>query len=67
MAKQLIEVDGREVMVREDVAKAYRGVNWMAVVMALFILIVAFFAVTFLLTASSDGDVTTPVDLERSR
>jgi hypothetical protein len=61
----LIDIDGREVMVREDVAKAHRGVNWMAISLAAFVLIVAAVAAFFLMTAASDGDVQTPTDVER--
>jgi hypothetical protein len=63
VAKQLIDIDGREV--REDVAKAHRGVNWMAISLAAFVLVVAAVAAFFLMTATSDGDVQTPVDVER--
>ena len=65
MANQRIDIDGREVMVREDVAKAYRGVNWMVLSLAAFVLIVAAVAAFFLMTATSDGSVQTPVDVER--
>ena len=65
MKKQLVDVDGQEVMVREDLAKAYRGVNWMAVVMAIFILIVAVVAASFLISASMDGEVTSPAEIEK--
>ena len=67
MAKQLIDVDGREVMVREDVAKAYRGVNWMALSLAAFVLLVAVVAAFFLMTATSDGDVKPPTDIPERR
>ncbi len=65
MKKQLVDIDGQEVMVREDVAKAYRGVNWMAIVMAIFILIIAVVAGSFLISASMDGEVESPTDIER--
>jgi hypothetical protein len=67
VAKQLIDVDGREVMVREDVAKAHRGVNWMALSLAAFVLLVAVVAAFFLMTATSDGDVKTPADIPERR
>jgi hypothetical protein len=67
VAKQLIDVDGREVMVREDVAKAHRGVNWMALSLAAFVLLLALTAAFFLMTASSDGDIKTPTDAPERR
>ena len=41
MAKQLINVSGESVNVREDTAKAYRGTYWALFSIAGFILIVA--------------------------
>jgi hypothetical protein len=41
MAKQLIDVSGESVNVREDTAKAYRGVYWALFSVAAFILITA--------------------------
>ena len=39
MAKDVINVHGEERVVREDTAKAYRGVNWALMSIAAFILI----------------------------
>ncbi|MDM7921715.1 MAG: hypothetical protein QUS14_05395 [Pyrinomonadaceae bacterium] len=41
MAKQVINVDGQDMAVREDTAKAYRGVYWALLSIAGFILIAA--------------------------
>ena len=41
MAKQLINVAGEEINVREDTAKAYRGTYWALFSVAGFILITA--------------------------
>ena len=41
MAKQLINVSGEEMNVREDTAKAYRGVYWALFSVAGFIVITA--------------------------
>jgi hypothetical protein len=41
MAKQLVNVSGESVNVREDTAKAYRGTYWALFSIAAFILIVA--------------------------
>lgn len=41
MAKQLINVSGEDINVREDTAKAYRGVYWALFSIAAFILITA--------------------------
>ncbi len=39
MAKDVITVNDREVVVREDTAKAFRGVRWMVASLAAFVLI----------------------------
>jgi hypothetical protein len=41
MAKQMINVSGEDVNVREDTAKAYRGVYWALLSIAAFALITA--------------------------
>jgi hypothetical protein len=42
MSKEVITVDGQDKVVREDTAKAYRGVNWALISLAAFVLIAAF-------------------------
>ncbi|MGD9587596.1 MAG: hypothetical protein AB7Q37_10300 [Pyrinomonadaceae bacterium] len=53
MSKQVISVDGQDTIVREDTAKAFRGVHWALISLAAFILITAilFFAGVIKLTA----------------
>ena len=55
MAKQVINVDGQDTVVREDTAKAYRGVYWALLSIAGFILIAAivFFSGLFDLATDS--------------
>lgn len=62
MSKDVIHVDGKDVVVREDTAKAWRGINWAAISIGAFVLIVAglFFILTFI--AGSDGTIEPPVD-----
>ncbi len=50
MSNEVIKVDGDEVVVREDTAKAYRGVNWALMSLAAFILIAAALLLTGVLT-----------------
>jgi len=66
MAKDVINVEGQDVIVREDTAKAYRGVNWMIVVMISFVIIVAIVAAGFLLRASRDGKIESPTQMENT-
>ena len=58
MSEQTIVVDGEEVSVREDTAKAYRGVNWMQISIGAFVVIAAVLALIFLVgTVTNDVDV----------
>ena len=60
MSKDTIKVDGEEVVVREDTAKAYRGVNWALISIGAFILILGAVFAFFFIGAASDGDLQTP-------
>jgi hypothetical protein len=66
MAKDVINVDGKELVVREDTAKAYRFVVWGVVTAAigLSLMMVLFFA--FFWTSVNDGTVGSPVDGQNS-
>ena len=67
MAKDVINVDGRDTVVREDTAKAYRGVNWALLSVGAFILITAFHAVNFLFSAAKDGKQNSPQSIDNTR
>ena len=66
MAKDLIDVDGKAVIVREDTAKAYRGVKWAATVAIVCLAIIMLVAIGFLLSASRDGKLVSPADSTNS-
>lgn len=50
MSKEVIKVQGEERVVREDTAKAFRGMNWALLSLAAFILIAAFLLFSSVLT-----------------
>lgn len=50
MAKQIISIAGEEHLVREDTAKAHRGVKWALISIAAFILITAILLLSGMLT-----------------
>lgn len=66
MSKDVIDVNGEERVVREDTAKAYRGVNWMILSLVGFILIVVIVAAIFLMKAASSGGVESPSQIENT-
>lgn len=57
MSKQVISVDGQEVLVREDTAKAFRGVHWALLSLAAFILVAALLFFSGVLKLTSDGKI----------
>lgn len=68
MTKQVITVDGEERVVREDTAKAFRGVHWALLSIALIVAIMlALFLSGVIKLASDDQLNTTPAGVERQR
>ena len=57
MSKQVISVDGQDTLVREDTAKAFRGVHWALLSLAAFILIAALIFFGGFLSLTSDGKI----------
>jgi hypothetical protein len=60
MAKDVINVNGQEVVVREDTAKAYRFVHWGVITVAIGLGIMAVMFVVFFWISASDGKVESP-------
>lgn len=60
MSRDVIHVDGEDVVVREDTAKAFRGVNWAIISIVAFIVITAVLFVIFFLGAAKDGSLKSP-------
>ena len=59
MAKDVIPVDGEDAVVREDQAKAYRGIHWALASIAIFIGIMAILFFTFYIK-SPEGSPSDP-------
>lgn len=57
MSKQVITIDGEETLVREDTAKAFRGVHWALLSLAGIILITALLFFGGFLKLASDGKI----------
>jgi len=65
MSKEVIIVGGEEKIVREDTAKAFRGVYWAMLSLAAFLLIMAVLFFTGIIKLASDGELnTTPANVE---
>jgi hypothetical protein len=57
MSKQVILIDGQETLVREDTARAFRGVHWALMSLAGIILISALLFLGGFLKIASDGKI----------
>jgi len=66
MSKDVINVGGEDRVVREDTAKAYRGVNWAWLSIGAFIVIVAVVFAVLFFGALGGGGLQSPVQKENS-
>ena len=64
MSKDVIQVHGEDVVVREDTARASRGVNWAIMSIAAFVIITAILFAVFFLSAAGDGQIESPAKIE---
>jgi hypothetical protein len=67
MAKDVIHTNGEDVVVREDTAKAFRGVNWALISIGAFILVMIVLFVTFFFNAARNGTVESPATIENKQ
>ena len=66
MAKDVIHVHGKDVVVREDTARAFRGIHWAVTVVIICLAIIGFVTVGFFYKASRDGNVESPGQIANS-
>jgi hypothetical protein len=66
MAKDVIHVHGEDLVVREDTAKAFRGVHWAIWSIAGFILIAGVLFAIFFVRAASDGKIESPSQIQNT-
>lgn len=64
MARDVVNVDGEDVVVREDTAKQSRFKVWGATVAALCLALMVVLAVIFFVRAGSDGKIESPAQIE---
>jgi hypothetical protein len=68
MSKDVINVGGEDVEVREDTAKSYRGVMWALLSVGIIVAIVAVLFVGGFLKTASDGNLDkSPAQIETQR
>ena len=67
MAKDVINVEGEDRVVREDTAKSYRGVMWAFFSILAFIVIAAVLFLGGFIGSVSNGDVKSPAQIETQR
>ncbi len=66
MAKDVINVDGKETLVREDTAKAFRFVHWGIITAGICLAILALVFLLFFLKAASNGNLQSPGQIDNS-
>ena len=66
MAKEVITVDGKDVVVRDDTAKAYRFVHWGVITAAICLGLMVLLFVAFFWKSASDGKLESPVQSDNS-
>lgn len=66
MAKDLIQVNGEDLIVREDIAKSFRGVHWAVWSIGAFVIVAGTLFLIFFLGAAADGKLESPSQLQNS-
>ena len=67
MAKDVINVDGKDTVVREDTAKAYRGTIWILIVVGMVLGGAAILFFVFFSGSLGGGDLQSPKEIEQKR
>lgn len=64
MAKDVMNIDGEDLVVREDTAKAHRFKVWGVTVAAICLALMVVLATIFFARAGSDGKIESPSQIE---
>jgi hypothetical protein len=67
MAKDVINVDGEDTVVREDTARSHRGTVWALLSVAAFVIIAAIIFLAFFSGSLTEGDIKSPATIEKQR
>lgn len=66
MPNEVVNVDGEDVVVRQDTAKKVRGVHWALISVGAFVVIAALLFILLFAGATRDGSVESPSQLQNS-
>ena len=66
MAKDVIHLHGKDLVVREDRARAFRGVRWGHIVVIIGLGLMVALGIGFFVYTSKDGTIESPRDVDRS-
>lgn len=67
MAKDVINVDGKDTVVREDTAKAYRGTIWILITLGIVLAGAALLFFVFFGGSLGGSDMQSPKEIEQKR
>jgi flagellar basal body-associated protein FliL len=67
MAKDVINVDGKDTVVREDTAKAYRGTIWILITLGIVLTGAAILFFVFFGGSLGGSDMQSPKEIEQKR
>ena len=67
MAKDVINVDGKDTVVREDTAKAYRGTIWALLSIGAIVIVTAILFFVFFGGSLFTDDLQSPKEIEQKR
>lgn len=67
MSREVIHVHGQDIVVREDTAKAFRGLNWAMISIFAFAAITALLFIVLFMNAAKEGSVESPSQTQNAR
>lgn len=66
MPNEVVNVDGEDVIVRQDTARKLRGVHWALISIGAFVVIAGFLFLLFFTRAAKDGSVVSPSEFQNA-
>lgn len=66
MPNEVVNIDGEDVVVRQDMAKKVRGIHWALISVGAFVVIAGLLFLLFFTRAAKDGTLESPSQLQNS-